>query len=151
MNTPSHACLSAGLTLLALAACQPAHQVEETSPAAVPNEMSVTTKQQFREKVVGKQLTSKNGNATIHDDGSFRRRCTQRIMDLGGPIFLQNSDDRHAGFRSRLSRCRSVGRHGDAHEEEGEREPHGLEDRAWVVGLKVPTAGHLDRRRSHES
>ena len=71
MNTPSHACLSAGLTLLALAACQPAHQVEETSPAAVPNEMSVTTKQQFREKVVGKQLTSKNGNATIHDDGTM--------------------------------------------------------------------------------
>ena len=85
MNTPWHSYLAAGLAVLALAACQqvpqvpeassaaaqPAQQTAEASSAAVPNETRITTEQEFREKVVGKRLTNKDGYVIVQEDGTM--------------------------------------------------------------------------------
>ena len=85
MKALSRSCIAAGLAGLALAACQPVQQVSDmpaaaaqpthqttaTSSAAVPSAMRITTEQQFKEKVVGKKLTSKNGYSIAHEDGTL--------------------------------------------------------------------------------
>ena len=53
------------------AAAEPAQQTAETSSAAVPDEPRITTEQEFREKVVGKRLTTKGGYVIVQEDGTL--------------------------------------------------------------------------------
>ena len=85
MNTPCHSYLAVSLAVLALAACQPmpevpeassttaqpVQQTAEASSEAVPSESRVTTEQEFREKVVGKRLTNKDGYIVCQEDGTM--------------------------------------------------------------------------------
>ena len=67
MNKPFQPCLAAGLAVLALGACQ---QVAEGCATAVQKEARITTEQEFREKVVGKRLTNKDGHVFVREDGT---------------------------------------------------------------------------------
>ena len=66
MKTPAHTYFTAGLALLALAVC---HSVQQVS-AADPNGR-ITTEQEFREVLVGKKTSNKQGYSVLHEDGSM--------------------------------------------------------------------------------
>ena len=48
-----------------------APQAGEASSAAVPGKRRITTEQEYRDAVVGRRFSNKDGNYVIHDDGTF--------------------------------------------------------------------------------